>query len=114
MGPNIRPLELADRARWEEMFAGYAAFYRTEVPEGGMAAVWSWIFDPENDFWCDVVEDASGALSGFVQYQLMHRSLGGTMTWRSCCAELPAESAMTKRTFSDLSVVSGHQATWSA
>jgi ribosomal protein S18 acetylase RimI-like enzyme len=27
-----------------------------------------------------VVEDASGALSAFAQYQLMHRSLGGTMT----------------------------------
>ena len=80
MGPNIRPLALADRARWEEMFAGYAAFYRTEVPEGGFDTVWGWIFDPANDFWCDVVEDASGALSGFVQYQLMHRSLGGTMT----------------------------------
>lgn len=80
MGPNIRPLVAADRKRWEEMFAGYARFYETEMSTAEVAAVWGWIFDAGNDFWCDVVEDAGGALSGFVQYQLMHRSLGGNMT----------------------------------
>lgn len=47
------------------------------MPVGGFDTVWGWIFDADNDFWCDVVED-SGQLVGLVQYQLMHRSLGGT------------------------------------
>jgi len=79
MSLTIRPVTPADRARWEEMFNDYATFYKTSVPEGGHNAVWGWIFDPANDFWCDVVEDKDGSIIGFTQYQLMHRSLGGSM-----------------------------------
>ena len=45
----------------------------------GVDAVWEWIFDAENDFWCDVIEGDDGEVIGFTQYQLMHRSLGGGM-----------------------------------
>ena len=80
MTVTIRPLAQADRVRWEEMFQSYAEFYDTSVPEGGFDRVWDWIFDPQNDFWCDVAEDREGNLIGFTQYQLMHRSLGAGMT----------------------------------
>ena len=63
----------------EELFNAYAAFYKTEVPPGGHDEGWDWIFDDGNDFWCDLAEDDSGAVIGFTQYQLMHRSLGGSM-----------------------------------
>lgn len=76
---TIRPLEPKDRTRWEAMFQAYAEFYKTSVPDGGFDVVWRWIFDPTNDFWCDVVEGPDGALVGFTQYQLMHRSLGASM-----------------------------------
>ena len=79
MSITIRPLNETDRGRWEALFGAYAAFYKTTVPDGAFERVWGWIFDPQNDFWCDVVEDQGGALIGFTQYQLMHRSLGGTM-----------------------------------
>ncbi|MGI9507770.1 MAG: GNAT family N-acetyltransferase [Geminicoccaceae bacterium] len=79
MTSSIRPLAEDDRARWETMFAAYAAFYKTSIPEGGFDRVWAWIFDPANDFWCDVAEVEDGSVIGFVQYQLMHRSLGGGM-----------------------------------
>jgi ribosomal protein S18 acetylase RimI-like enzyme len=79
MSQTIRPLAETDRDRWEEMFKRYAEFYKTAVPEGGFDGVWGWIFDPDNDFWCDVVETADGKLIGFTQYQLMHRSLGASM-----------------------------------
>lgn len=74
----IRSLTEADRQTWESLFAAYATFYKTQVPTGGFDTVWGWIFDDDNDFWCDVAE-TNGQLVGFVQYQLMHRSLGGTM-----------------------------------
>ena len=55
--------------------ADYAAFYATETTEAGRAAVWDWIFGPE-DFWCALAWEGETAL-GFVQYSLMHRSLSG-------------------------------------
>ena len=78
MEPRIRPLTDHDRESWEGLFASYAAFYKTQVPTGGFDSVWGWIFDATNGFWCDVAE-TDGQIVGFVQYQLMHRSLGGTM-----------------------------------
>ena len=79
MSITVRPLTANDRARWEHMFEAYAAFYKTTIPDGGAQRVWSWIFDPANDFWCDVAEGLDGKVLGFTQYQLMHRSLGGSM-----------------------------------
>ncbi len=76
---NIRPLETTDRAIWESFLDEYAAFYKTTVPEGGHDGVWGWIFDPDNDFWCDLVLADDGTPVGFTQYQLMHRSLSGAM-----------------------------------
>lgn len=75
----IRPLRDHDRARWEQLFQAYAEFYKTSIPDGGFDAVWGWIFDADNPFWCDLAEDGDSAVVGFTQYQLMHRSLGGTM-----------------------------------
>lgn len=79
MTVNVRSLARNDRAKWEEMFRAYADFYKTSVPEGGFDRVWTWIFDPTNDFWCDIAESDDGQVIGFTQYQLMHRSLGGNM-----------------------------------
>jgi GNAT superfamily N-acetyltransferase len=76
---HIRPLAQSDRAIWEDFFAKYAEFYKTSIPEGGFDRVWGWIFDPHNDFWCDLAVAEDGVPVGFTQYQLMHRSLSGAM-----------------------------------
>ncbi len=76
---NIRALQTQDRQVWENLFTQYAAFYNTTIPEGGFNTVWQWIFDDNNDFWCAVITDDSNQPFGFTQYQLMHRSLGGSM-----------------------------------
>lgn len=76
---TIRALAETDRARWQQMFDAYASFYKTTIPEGGHDRVWDWIFDPGNDFWCDLAATEDGEVVGFTQYQLMHRSLGGGM-----------------------------------
>ena len=75
MTVTIRPLAVADRAIWQEMLDGYAAFYKTAVTAEGRAAVWGWIFGDE-EFWCDLAV-LDGAVVGMAQYQLMHRSLSG-------------------------------------
>lgn len=79
MTVTIRPLAETDRKDWEELFEAYANFYKTTVPEGGFDTVWGWIFDDENEFWCDLAVTDDGTAIGFTQYQLMHRSLGGGM-----------------------------------
>jgi GNAT superfamily N-acetyltransferase len=76
---KIRPVETTDRKIWEQMFNEYADFYKTSIPKGGHERVWGWIFDDNNDFWCDLVIEEDGVPFGFTQYQLMHRSLGGSM-----------------------------------
>ena len=80
MTVSIRPLEDADRTRWQELFQSYFEFYEVEVPDGGFDRVWRWIFDPQNDFWCDLAVAADGRIIGFVHYQLWHSSLTASMT----------------------------------
>ena len=78
MSVKIRPVQPQEKARWEELFRAYGKFYKVEVTPQAVAAVWTWIHDAEEPFWCDVAED-DGKLVGMTQYQMMHRSLGGSM-----------------------------------
>ena len=38
--PSIRDLEAGDEADWRRLWAGYLAFYGTDVPEAVTAATW--------------------------------------------------------------------------
>ncbi|MBW6507107.1 MAG: GNAT family N-acetyltransferase [Rhodobacteraceae bacterium] len=80
MAVTVRPVEHTDRAAWQQLFAAYAAFYRLALAEDTAEAVWGWIHDPLNPFWADLAIAPDGLAVGLVQYQLMHRSLGGSMT----------------------------------
>lgn len=42
----IRPLEQADRAAWEPLWAGYQAFYQTQIPAGTSEVTWQRFHDP--------------------------------------------------------------------
>jgi GNAT superfamily N-acetyltransferase len=73
---TIRPVTAADRPEWEVLFDLYAGFYKTIVTDEAKDQVWSWIFDPDEPFWADLLI-VDGQAVGMVQYQLMHRSLSG-------------------------------------
>lgn len=75
----VRALGENDRNEWLEKFSAYAEFYNVPLSQSSSDAVWEWIFDPNNDFWCAVAEDSNQKIVGFTQYQLMHRSLSGSM-----------------------------------
>ena len=79
MSVKIRPVKPEEKARWEELFQAYGRFYKLEVTPAAIAAVWAWINDAQEPFWCDVAEAEGGQLAGMTQYQMMHRSLGGGM-----------------------------------
>lgn len=75
---TIRALRSDERPEWERLFRAYGDFYKVAVEPQTLDAVWAWIFDADEMFWCDVAE-VDGRLIGLTQYQLMHRSLGGSM-----------------------------------
>lgn len=78
MTVTIRAVTTDDRPVWEDLFRGYADFYKTD-PAPAIDKVWRWIVDPQEPFWADFAVTSDGAAVGLVQYQLMHRSLSGGM-----------------------------------
>lgn len=80
MAVTIRPVQTGDHADWLGLFTAYARFYRQDLPPETARIVWDWIHDFANPFWADLAIDGDGVAVGLVQYQLMHRSLGGGMT----------------------------------
>ena len=79
MSRSIRPVEKSDRDPWQALFRAYLEFYRVKPVDERIETVWNWIFDPGNDFWCDLAVDADGRAIGLAHYQLMHNSLEGSM-----------------------------------
>jgi GNAT superfamily N-acetyltransferase len=79
MDVRIRPVRPEEKARWEQLFRDYGKFYKTDVTSEAVAAVWVWIHDEDEPFWCDVAESNDGRIVGMTQYQMMHRSIGGSM-----------------------------------
>ncbi len=78
MSITIRELQAADKQSWKHLFDAYADFYSVILPDDCSDDVWSWIFDDNEPFWCSVAVNEQDKPVGFVQYQLMHRSLGGS------------------------------------
>ena len=76
---ELRPVSGADQQRWRELMTAYAEFYKVSVSDEGLAASWKWIEDADEHFWCTFALDGSGRVIGFTQYQLMHRSLSGSL-----------------------------------
>ena len=72
---EMRALELADRAVWEEIMDAYLAFYKTSLTVAARQAIWDWVFGGD-EFWADLAV-MDGRVVGLCQYQLMHRSLSG-------------------------------------
>jgi len=77
MHVRIRAVEENDRTDWEQLVDDYAKFYKVTPPVDAKKHAWDWIFDPNESFWCDLAIDNDSKPVGFVQYQLMHRSLAG-------------------------------------
>ena len=76
---TVDPVRAADRPRWRELFAGYAAFYRVGLTDADHDRVWSWIQDPARGTRCLVVRDApDGPPFGLAHYRAYDSPLRGT------------------------------------
>ena len=72
---TIRPVAPGDEARWRELWDGYCAYYRTEVPEAVTAETWARLLG-EGGHEC-LVAERDGAVAGFATY-LLHPSTWST------------------------------------
>ena len=48
-GLSVRGIEPGDRARWEELYLGYATFYRVHQTPEMRATVWSWLMESTHE-----------------------------------------------------------------
>lgn len=69
MSTTIRPLAATDRAAWDRLWAGYLAFYESELAPEVSAVTWNRLLDPQFPIHGLVAEDERGVF-GLTHYVL--------------------------------------------
>lgn len=75
---RIRRAGPGDRAGWDRLYAGYAAFYGVAQTKEMRDRVWSWIQDPTHEVQALVAEGAEGGLIGLAHFRAFARPLSAT------------------------------------
>ena len=73
---TVRPAAAKDEAQWRALFAGYAKFYRAEIPEAAVAQTWRHILDPAQSMKA-LVAELDGKVIGLCNY-LFHDNTWST------------------------------------
>ena len=45
MNNSVRKIQLKDKEQWQELYKGYANFYKVEMNNQILETVWSWLHD---------------------------------------------------------------------
>jgi GNAT superfamily N-acetyltransferase len=69
---SVRPIRAEDRARWEELWKGYQAFYKVDIPCAVTDLTFARFFDAQEPVYAFVAEQ-DGAILGIVHF-IFHRS----------------------------------------
>ena len=72
---KIVPLSAAHFDQWQELYAGYAEFYKTPLPTKTMETVWQWLNENKLRGLCAEKED--NALAGIAHWAPVLRPLHG-------------------------------------
>jgi ribosomal protein S18 acetylase RimI-like enzyme len=67
-GFTIRTFIAADRPQWDRLWAGYLAFYETDVPAKVSEATWRRLLDPDAPIMGFCAARSDGVLLGIVHY----------------------------------------------
>lgn len=89
---HIRDLQRGDEARWRQLFDGYIAFYRSEVPADVITATFERLLAGSDGMKGLVAVDASGTLIGLVN-MVFHRSTWSP-TWYCYLEDLYVDPAV--------------------
>lgn len=75
---RIRPVQLGDRAGWDVLYQGYAAFYRVDQTVEMRDRVWGWLHDPAHSTEGLVAEASDARLIGLAHFRPFARPLSAT------------------------------------
>ena len=78
-GITVVPVAAEHRAAWEELYAGYAAFYRVEQTAAMRATVWGWLFDPAHEVEGLVALGQGRTVIGLAHYRPFARPLAASV-----------------------------------
>lgn len=75
---TIRPPQAADRAAWETLYQGYAAFYQVVQTAEMRERVWGWLSDAGHETQGLMAFDASGRAVGLAHFRAFARPLSAS------------------------------------
>lgn len=70
------PIE-SDKSDWENLYRGYAEFYKMPMEQSTLDAVWSWIHDNAKSFFSLIAKDDNGNALGLMHFRAMPSPLRG-------------------------------------
>ncbi|WP_377269656.1 GNAT family N-acetyltransferase [Peterkaempfera sp. SMS 1(5)a] len=78
MTVTVSPARPEDRARWSELFVGYAEFYEVGLTPADLDRAWSWIHDPARTTCCLLARAQDGTPVGLAHYRAEDSPMHGT------------------------------------
>jgi ribosomal protein S18 acetylase RimI-like enzyme len=75
---TIRPVEGKDRAKWDELYQGYAAFYKVTQTFEMRDTVWAWLMDQSKEVFGFVAENSERKLIGITHFRTYARPLSAS------------------------------------
>ena len=74
----IRAVMAADHAAWQQLYAGYAAFYGVTQTDEMRAVVWGWLMDADHGTE-GLVAELDGVVVGLAHYRAFARPLSASV-----------------------------------
>ena len=72
----IREIQLKDKEQWEDLYKGYADFYKVEMNNKILQTVWNWLHDKNHEV-DGLVYEVDGNIVGLAHYRRMPSPLRG-------------------------------------
>ncbi len=76
---SIRPVQPTYREQWNNLYTGYAAFYKVEQTPEMRDTVWSWLMDEGREVYSLVAKDETGKLIGLAHFRPYARPLSASI-----------------------------------
>lgn len=75
---DVRPVELGDKAIWEELYGAYARFYNSPQTQEMRDTVWQWLNDDKEALFAIVAINKKGNVVGFAHMREFLRPLAAS------------------------------------
>ena len=76
MNNSVREIQLKDKEQWQELYKGYANFYKVEMNNQILKTVWSWLHDRNHEL-NGIVYEIDENIVALAHYRRMPRPLKG-------------------------------------